>query len=460
MKNKLFVLFLVLANSSVFSQIEVTFSGQIQNPNSDSLIVEKEVEWGHFIVMDVIRLDKDGKFHAVLEVPDKGVYGVNDGLERGSAYFTPNGKLFMTLNAKEFDETILFKGDGALESNYLAEKYLLIEKMGLLTYYGHYGKLEERDFLNLNDSILDLHLKLIEKYPKLDNELVFKEKSFYEFDHISRCHNYPTFYGYLTGNKLVLSDTFPDPYSGFDMNNEKYLEIFNFRSVLKDYLSQLYRAELKKGTYTKGMAYINLMHVADKSIESEKVKEEMVYYVARYNLKRSADIDSCFQLFKSLVKKEAYVAVIKEQYDKLKLLEIGAPSPKFAFKDRNDKLVHLDDLKGNLVYVDIWATWCGPCLKEIPALKKLQDTLVGQDIIFVSICKEDTKERWIQALEKYRLEGIQLFAEEGDDKFFDDYSNTGYPHFILIGKQGEIISPDARRPGDPKLMEMIQEHLN
>ena len=453
------VLLLAFAFSDSFSQVVVMFKGQIQNPNSDSLTIQQEIEWGTVVDLDVIKVDKDGKFNAKINVPNKGLYKVNDGKEVATVFFEHNGILSMYLETKLFDETIMFKGDGALESNYMAEKALMIEGMGNLTYYGYYASLGEKAFLNLNDSILGLHNALLDKYPKLDVELEFNERNFYKFDFISRIHNYPSMHHFVTGKKNSLSESYPDPFIGFDLNNERYLPIFNFRSCADDYISHLFLIESKTKKPDEMMYYIDKIHLANKNISNKQVMEEMVYYITRYNMKRSKDVDSCYNLFKSLVNKPEYLEDVKIQYDKLKLRAIWAPSPKFAFKDRNENIIHLDSLKGKLVYIDIWATWCGPCIKEIPSMKKLQDTLKEEDIVFVSICRQDTKERWMKALEKYSLGGIQLFAEEGENNFFEDYSSTGYPHYILVGKEGEIISPDAMRPGNPKLMELILGNL-
>ena len=67
-------------------------------------------------------------------------------------------------------------------------------------------------------------------------------------------------------------------------------------------------------------------------------------------------------------------------YADFKRLGKGAPAVPFKFKDINGNEVSLADLKGKYVYVDIWATWCGPCNAEIPKLKELEKKLEGRNL--------------------------------------------------------------------------------
>ena len=73
-----------------------------------------------------------------------------------------------------------------------------------------------------------------------------------------------------------------------------------------------------------------------------------------------------------------------------KELKEGDQAPTFKYLDINGKEVSLSDLKGKYVYIDIWATWCGPCTGELPHLKELEKKMHGKKIVFVSIsCDKD-----------------------------------------------------------------------
>ena len=148
-------------------------------------------------------------------------------------------------------------------------------------------------------------------------------------------------------------------------------------------------------------------------------------------------------------------------YDKITKLAVGAPSPVFTnYENANGGTNSLSDFKGKLVYVDVWATWCRPCLAEIPALKALHDKLKGKNIEFVSISIDEDKEAWRKVVKERELKGIQLIADKAfESQFIRDYSINQIPTFLIIDKEGRIIDPDAPRPSDPQLAEVLEKLL-
>src|SRR5690606_2520496 len=86
---------------------------------------------------------------------------------------------------------------------------------------------------------------------------------------------------------------------------------------------------------------------------------------------------------------ENFKTNLTEKYNKIKTLVKGNPSPKFNYENHKGGTTSLDDLKGKFVYIDVWATWCGPCKREIPFLKDVEKKYHGKNIEFVSISIDD-----------------------------------------------------------------------
>lgn len=137
--------------------------------------------------------------------------------------------------------------------------------------------------------------------------------------------------------------------------------------------------------------------------------------------------------------------------------EKGEKASDFTYPDTNGKLVSLSDFKGKVVYLDVWATWCGPCMKEVPHLNKLEKELhSNKGIVFmsVSIDEEKDKQQWLRMVKDREMGGVQLFAS-GRSKITNDYKITKIPRFMIFNRNGNIHTIDAPRPSDPKLKQLL-----
>jgi len=147
------------------------------------------------------------------------------------------------------------------------------------------------------------------------------------------------------------------------------------------------------------------------------------------------------------------IATLKENLPK------GSKSPTFDnYENHKGGTTSLSDLKGKYVYVDVWATWCGPCKREIPFLLELDKDYHGKEIAFVSISIDEEKnyEAWRTMVTEKELGGYQLIADnDWRSKFVEDYGIKGIPRFLLIDAEGNIINSDAPRPSSKKIRETL-----
>jgi len=148
----------------------------------------------------------------------------------------------------------------------------------------------------------------------------------------------------------------------------------------------------------------------------------------------------------------------EKEHQNLIGLRKGDPSPAFNYPDKNGKNVSLADLKGKYVYIDVWATWCGPCKREIPFLKEMDEEYKGKNIAFVSLSidKMENKDKWLKMIEEEDLKGIQILADKDwSSDFVTAYNIEGIPRFILLDQEGNIVNSNAPRPSDPNLKEVL-----
>lgn len=148
-------------------------------------------------------------------------------------------------------------------------------------------------------------------------------------------------------------------------------------------------------------------------------------------------------------------------YEEAKNNVAGKPAPDFEMEDENGNTVKLSDLKGKVLYIDIWATWCAPCKAEIPNMLTLSEHYANDaNIQLVSISIDQDTERWKNALVKMTKRGNWLqYHVQGalDSDFCKRYNVVGIPRFLLIDREGKVVSLDAPRPGEPKAIELIDQ---
>lgn len=342
---KLFILSLVITIIACKEEPKnyVTLTGKITDQNSDSIVIRNQN------YSKTIKVNNDGTFNDTLNIK-ADFFNFYDGNE-STLIFLKNGyDLNITLNTKEFDETINYSGLGSETNNYLAKKSLLQES-------------------KFTPTLFDME------------EDAFKAKT-------------------------------------TEIQNE-------FSSLL----------------------------------ENTKNLDSIVY---------ANDIKALEKLPEGLLNAYAQQQARANKFADFK----GKPSPNFEnYENYKGGTTSLADFKGKYVYIDVWATWCGPCIAEIPSLKKVEKEYHGKNIEFVSISVDNgrgyraetpelaftaSKEGWKKMITEKEMGGIQLFSQNGwQSEFVQGYKINGIPRFILIDPAGNIVDADAPRPSSSKLIELF-----
>jgi thiol-disulfide isomerase/thioredoxin len=209
---------------------------------------------------------------------------------------------------------------------------------------------------------------------------------------------------------------------------------------------------------SKMLESIEPLFRSEKEIFVAKVKEiKDVFDALIYQYK---GIDPFLQKGELQSNKELYdgLMLAYEQQNRIAVhTEKGAPSPSFInYKNYKGGTTSLEDLKGKYVYIDVWATWCGPCRQQIPFLKEVEEKYHGKNIEFVSISTDSPAqiETWKKMIAEKNMGGIQLFAGK-DQSFTNAYEISGIPRFILIDPDGNIVDANAPRPSDQGLIALL-----
>ena len=198
----------------------------------------------------------------------------------------------------------------------------------------------------------------------------------------------------------------------------------------------------------------------------ERFKSPAIYSVIVYDkLKQYIDSEGtkgveelvAEYLDRSVNKK--YKTAIKELSDKWAALAPGQPAPAFTLLDINGNNVSLGDFKGKYVFIDFWATWCGPCRAEIPAYKKLVTDYNGRNIVFISMSVDKDKAAWEKMVREDKFEWVQLHDPQ-TIKANKKYLVMYIPTFTLIDPDGKIVNARCPRPSNTELRAIFDSQKN
>lgn len=244
-----------------------------------------------------------------------------------------------------------------------------------------------------------------------------------------------------------------------DPNNDINL-VTNLSNAWLTYKEEQLKKELNDTT--KG--YLATMKFIEKEITNPKSKALLTHmFMYGYSMQPTGDIQAIWDAYKNFAKD--YPAIIAKYEPMIKTAMKsfnGKPLPSDPTLEAPDgSTCKLSSLYGKLTYIDMWATWCGPCCKEIPHLEKVVEKYKGNDKIqFLSLSIDTNKQAWLNKLKKDNPAWPQyLVPEEDANKLMSEMGINGIPRFIMLDEKGNVIFPDAKRPSDPELINDIDNNL-
>ena len=137
--------------------------------------------------------------------------------------------------------------------------------------------------------------------------------------------------------------------------------------------------------------------------------------------------------------------LLKDKVEKLRFINVGGIAPDIDLTAPDGKQVKLSSLRGKFVLLDLWASWCGPCLAEVPNVKAIYEEYKDKGFEVYGVSLDDKKDAWVNAIEKHGLPWVHVSSLKGwECPVAKRYNVTGIPKMYLLDKEGRIVAMDLR----------------
>lgn len=246
--------------------------------------------------------------------------------------------------------------------------------------------------------------------------------------------------------------------SQVDINDPKYRDEF----FLNAYIYNMMTHDVKKeGEVTEEtLEYIDLVWKNIPRLESRRQMIGTLSFSA-FLPEKKIDAQRLWDAVQRLGD-EQLNNMFKEVIEEKLLVAKGKKCPDFTFNDINGQQHHISEFYGKVLYLDYWATWCHPCVWEIPFFEKLYEEYKNDERIqFISFLFDDNVEKWKAKLKKDTPEWAQFILTKADQQFLQkEMGIAGIPRFVVLNADGTIAKGDALRPSDKNAKAMLEDVLS
>lgn len=210
---------------------------------------------------------------------------------------------------------------------------------------------------------------------------------------------------------------------------------------------------LPKGTLTDRLSYL-YGHYSDPTLLGKVEKLVTGDYVRRFRY-NDGDFDAGLAELEAAVAKFGLDGSCVDRFKARKSSIKGKAFPTgIELTDAEGNKMDFGVFKGYYVYVDLWASWCVPCCKEVPHLQKLEKELENKNVRFLSISLDKDEKAWKNRMASLEMYGYQW--RDTDDKLSESLNVRGIPHFLIYDKEGRLYNGDAPRPSAPETRVLLE----
>ena len=444
-------------STTTFAQGLFKLSGEIQNPTERKVLITLYRDW----------VGEEEEYE--IKLNDKNQFSFSTNLnhiayidfyyaDQGFHYWIvePNDEISMKFSPKNFWKSLLFTGKGSEKWQYYTLQRENFEvKNDFEKEADLLSKAPQEQYFDFLDNEQATQLDFLEKTPNLS--YIFKQSR--KADIIGSLQNYKI--NFLSGDKynnwteerVKNSLKIAELADSVQANSLEYgnmylnlMDLFVAKSAVRKRknLTETEELNLIKSSYNRVLFSFQLIEritafKLKNMIEAENITPKIQTLVDNF-LETSSNRD--------------YKNYLTTKVSFSKTLSQGSPAKPFKLKDIDGKEVSLKDFLGKTVYLDFWASWCGPCIYDMKFMEtvkaKFQD-----EVIFIQISLDNEAE-WREAIKMYDVKGINLRVDD-NNAVSKSYGVTGIPAYYLIDKKGNFAVSQVSDPSNGEGQELIRQ---
>jgi len=451
------ILFLFVSQILI-AQKNVTISGTVKNVKGKSVYaqtIKNTLKYESFF-LDSTKMDKNGQFVLKFNLQSPSKINLQIGEEYTELYAAQGDVINLNVDASNFDKTIKYNGSQKEWNQFVASEIL----NNKWNFDYNICKYKEADFLDsfstfFSPKILNANLLIQNEDLK---QLVLENLELYQ---TNAKLMYPYYHKNINKlkNKTELTKGYYDFINKLDLNRKTSRNLNLYQLMLGNLCNYFSREIYEKDT-TQNLDSLNNITIFTKFKDFDK--EILVSNEILKTLIYSFDLikaDSLWNANQAMLVNSMFRNEIEEVRDKVKKYAKGAIAPAFSFPDMNGKMVSLSDFKGKIVYLDVWASWCGPCRREIPAAKELEKQMHGKDVVFLCVSVDGDEAAWKKIVKEKELTGVHIHSKgDFESEMAKLYNIRSIPSYMIIDRNGKIWKMGAERPSG-KAKEALEEAL-